>query len=222
MAVKSRLKVCADRIRDLENKLKDLSLRIQAKEEEREEISSRQKDLEQKIEDATRLAKKAEKRLMDIKTTREYRALQRELDDSKGSIKEMEDESVQCMEQIEELDAVISVLKKEHDEINRVYQTEREEAEAEMKEKEGWLKKLTSSREKIADQLEPRLFNRYEAILRSLSNQAVVPVEAMVCKGCNMNIPPQTYNELQRGDELKFCPHCERILYYKDTGDNVE
>ncbi|MEE9535799.1 MAG: C4-type zinc ribbon domain-containing protein, partial [Desulfobacterales bacterium] len=34
-----------------------------------------------------------------------------------------------------------------------------------------------------------------------------------VCQGCNVNIPPQLYNELQRFDTLMFCPHCQRIIY---------
>ncbi|MCD4805390.1 MAG: nucleotide-binding protein, partial [Desulfobacterales bacterium] len=30
--------------------------------------------------------------------------------------------------------------------------------------------------------------------------------------------PPQMYNDLQRCDSLKFCPNCQRIIYYwKDT-----
>jgi predicted nucleic acid-binding Zn-ribbon protein len=30
--------------------------------------------------------------------------------------------------------------------------------------------------------------------------------------GCNMQIPPQMYNLLFRGDDLHACPHCQRVL----------
>jgi hypothetical protein len=44
---------------------------------------------------------------------------------------------------------------------------------------------------------------------------AVAPVQQAICMGCHMNIPAQLFNELQRFDELRFCPHCHRIIYWK-------
>jgi predicted nucleic acid-binding Zn-ribbon protein len=41
----------------------------------------------------------------------------------------------------------------------------------------------------------------------------LVQVENAVCKGCYLNIPPQLYNELHRGNELRMCPHCHRLIY---------
>jgi hypothetical protein len=34
-----------------------------------------------------------------------------------------------------------------------------------------------------------------------------------------MNIPPQEYIEIQRGGSLKFCPHCHRIMYWKQVAE---
>jgi len=30
-----------------------------------------------------------------------------------------------------------------------------------------------------------------------------------------MNLPPQLYNTLYRGDDLITCPHCQRVLILK-------
>jgi predicted nucleic acid-binding Zn-ribbon protein len=46
---------------------------------------------------------------------------------------------------------------------------------------------------------------------------AVVPVKDAVCHGCNVNLPPQLYNELFRCDSLRFCPNCQRIIYIKNS-----
>ena len=51
---------------------------------------------------------------------------------------------------------------------------------------------------------------------------AIVDVKMQVCQGCNMNIPPQMYNELQRGISLKYCPSCERIIYWQDENERSE
>jgi uncharacterized protein len=44
-----------------------------------------------------------------------------------------------------------------------------------------------------------------------------VPVSDAVCNGCNVNLPPQLYNELQRSDTLRYCPNCQRIIYWKEA-----
>jgi predicted nucleic acid-binding Zn-ribbon protein len=41
-----------------------------------------------------------------------------------------------------------------------------------------------------------------------------VPAVNSICNGCNVNIPPQMYNELQRCKSVKLCPNCQRIIYW--------
>ena len=45
---------------------------------------------------------------------------------------------------------------------------------------------------------------------------AVVSVRNGTCQGCNMNIPPQLYNVLQRGVTVETCPSCHRIIYWEE------
>jgi hypothetical protein len=54
-------------------------------------------------------------------------------------------------------------------------------------------------------------FNTVKGLTRGTG---IAPVLDSICLGCNMNIPPQMYNELQRFDSIKFCPHCQRIIYW--------
>ena len=43
---------------------------------------------------------------------------------------------------------------------------------------------------------------------------AVVAVKDGTCRGCNMKVPPQLYNTIQRGSSLELCPNCHRIIYW--------
>ena len=45
---------------------------------------------------------------------------------------------------------------------------------------------------------------------------AVVSVRGGTCQGCNMNIPPQLYNVLQRGLSIETCPSCHRLIYWEE------
>ena len=44
----------------------------------------------------------------------------------------------------------------------------------------------------------------------------VAAVHAATCRGCNVSLPPQMYNDLQRNDRLKHCPNCDRIIYWEE------
>jgi predicted nucleic acid-binding Zn-ribbon protein len=59
------------------------------------------------------------------------------------------------------------------------------------------------------------MFKRYEKLREGCRGVAVVEARAGGCMGCNMQLPPQMYNNLHRGEELITCPHCQRILVLK-------
>ena len=67
-------------------------------------------------------------------------------------------------------------------------------------------------RKKIIDLLDKRLLARYDRIRRRFPN-AVVPVDRGTCMGCHVNVPPQVYINLLKGDEVLNCPNCQRIMY---------
>jgi predicted nucleic acid-binding Zn-ribbon protein len=61
------------------------------------------------------------------------------------------------------------------------------------------------------------LYRRVQA--KKSDHIGIASVCNAVCRGCNVNIPPQMYNELQRFDRLKNCPNCERLIYWdKEEG----
>jgi uncharacterized protein len=37
------------------------------------------------------------------------------------------------------------------------------------------------------------------------------------CSGCFMSIPPQLFVNVKKNTEIITCPHCSRILYYKEA-----
>jgi len=43
----------------------------------------------------------------------------------------------------------------------------------------------------------------------------VVEVRNGTCLGCHMNLPPQFFNELQRARDIRLCPNCHRILFWR-------
>jgi predicted nucleic acid-binding Zn-ribbon protein len=88
-------------------------------------------------------------------------------------------------------------------------------AKERMAEIEAKIAELRGERDKLAADVRPDVLKRYSNI-RMRRGLAVVSVRNGTCQGCNMNIPPQLYNVLQRGQTVETCPSCHRIIYWEE------
>ncbi len=77
------------------------------------------------------------------------------------------------------------------------------------------LSELRAEREKLATQVDAEALARYERILRSKGDTAIVPVQHGNCGGCHLQIPPQLIHNAKNGNELTSCDYCGRILYWQ-------
>ena len=77
------------------------------------------------------------------------------------------------------------------------------------------LKQLEEERQKLVRDTEPAALSRYERLMRSKSDFAVVPIRNGNCGGCHLNIPPQLAHNAKHGRELTSCDYCGRILYWQ-------
>ncbi len=213
--VKNAMAQCRQRVADAEEKLAYVAGHLAQQKEAKAELEKSQRELSSEASDIRALSKKSQERLNNIKNSREFKALQKEVADGKRRLSEIDDELMACMEKLEELDKVIGSLSDEEAALAEALAQEKEAAAAVLADSEARLGELSSARADVSGRLDPDLFIRYQLILKAAGGIAVVAVQNAVCRGCNMNIPPQAYNELQRGEDLRQCPHCERIIYWK-------
>jgi len=180
-----------------------------------EENGARRRELEAELEDEAAKIKDRQTKLMNVQTNREYQSLLKEIEDSKKACKDKEEESIHIMEQEE-------TLQKKIDELTNLVQAE-EGLLAEEQEKIAKLtagvqtkkKKIEKSRNTQAKKIPASLTNRYEQLRDRRNGIAIVGVTNGVCQGCFMNIPPQQYNEILRGEDLISCPTCQRMMYFQ-------
>ncbi len=60
------------------------------------------------------------------------------------------------------------------------------------------------------------MIGKYDLLRDRRNGLAIVNVLGGVCQGCFMNLPPQQYNILLRGDKMLDCPSCQRMLYHQE------
>ena len=69
-------------------------------------------------------------------------------------------------------------------------------------------------REDLAGSVDETLLKRYQLTKEQRQGQAVAFIENGICMGCQLEIPPQRFNLIQRNEDIYTCPNCHRILYY--------
>ena len=188
-----------------------------------EEFNKQYRALEADLQQNLSKIEKSHEKLRSVKTNKEYQSSLKEIDDIKSANSSLEDEMLEFLDKIEEAEKTLNDRKQYYNEIVDESNQEKEAIQREAQEREEKLVELESDRAAIAAELNTGLldvFNRVKA--KQIDQVAIVAVRNAVCLGCNMNIPPQIYNELQRCDSLKYCPSCERIIYWQDQEERPE
>jgi predicted nucleic acid-binding Zn-ribbon protein len=158
--------------------------------------------------------KKTQAKLRAVKTNREYQSLLKEIEEEKAKNSKIEDKMIECLDRMDEIEKNIAKKKDEYVQVSHSVMNEKEKIKQESEQGRITLSKLDKDRENVSRMIDPELLKKYSIIKKqNPGSLAVVPVKNALCHGCNVNLPPQLYNELFLGDSLKFCPNCQRIIY---------
>jgi len=153
--------------------------------------------------------------LMEVKTNREYQAMQKEIETAQAEIRKQED---RLLEQMIEFDEVTLHVKQAeqaclHDQAAN--EAERARLAAEFSDAQASIGRLAAERAALAAQISPPILAVFDRVLRHRKLSAVAPVRGGRCSACQILIRPQTVNELRRNEIIFQCESCHRILYYE-------
>ena len=173
------------------------------------------RDFEADIQMNLSQIKKSQEKQRSVKTNKEYQSILKEIEDVENKISLIEDEMIGCLEQMEAAEKVIASRKEEFLEFNDLIREEIISTEQTAAQNKKKLAELEIEIENVSVRINPELMEKYRFVKNKVKGAAVAAVSDANCQGCNLNIPPQVYNELRRSDTLNFCPHCQRIIYWK-------
>jgi hypothetical protein len=208
----------------LPEKASELDQALKARKEKTEEerqglegLNKLHKEKESELKQGQEKLRKAKERLLEVKTNKEYQAMLTEIDTVEKSNGRIEEEILVLYDRIDEKKGFVKSHEKDLKQYQGSYETERKQIDAELSSIDGELEIQQKKFETLVPGLKPDLLRRYEMIKGRRNGIAVVSARNAVCSGCNINLPPQLYNELQRSEELICCPNCNRILYWDET-----
>jgi predicted nucleic acid-binding Zn-ribbon protein len=155
--------------------------------------------------------------LMEVKTNKEYQAMQKEMAVAEQEVRSHEDRLLEHMERAEilaaELKRAESQLKAEQAAVAK----ERAGLDTEQVQLEQELARLTAQRSEVAEKISREALSLFERIAQSRRGLAVAEARDGLCTVCHVRLRPQVFNEVRRNDGLHQCDSCMRILYYAPT-----
>ena len=182
-----------------------------------DEVDLRRREVQEELEVDTLRLGKSQNRLSQIQTSREYSALIKEIEEIKRANKEREEEIEAARQEAQELRSAIEAKEKELQALEADAKAEKERMEEMVAGLEAEVARLEQEREAILPQIKPDLLSRYNFLRDKRAGIVVAAVVNSVCRGCNMNLPPQLCNELIRDDKVYTCPTCQRLIYHQDA-----
>jgi len=180
-----------------------------------EEKEKQKKLFEEELQEEQKRLKQTQARFMNLKGSRDYQILLREIEEMKKIIRQKEDELLKLMEELEKLQKDKEALLEEFNRVQKILEDETRQFEEFCKVTNQEKERLLQRREEIAKKISPAILRKYELLREKKGGIGIAAVDKGVCEGCFMAVPPQLYNELQKDNRFYECPHCKRIIYFK-------
>jgi hypothetical protein len=222
-SIKAKISNVDPRLQELDARLRDFKQVIDEQESIINELNQKYRNYETDVRMNVDRIKKSEAKLSSVKTNKEYQASLKEIDDLKEKNSKLEDVMIEFLDRIEDAENTLEAKMTEYAELQSRLNNEKETIRKETEAGKHQLEKLDVELNTVAAGIDAGLLATYNKTKLLQNNGiAIVAVKNAICQGCNVNIPPQMYNELQRGGSLKKCPICDRIIYWKDENKRPE
>jgi predicted nucleic acid-binding Zn-ribbon protein len=207
------IKVWPQKLEEMQGDLAKVEQMLDREKGQLLESESWRKRQEDQMKDEEAALLKAKQRSSMVKNAKELMANERELQTTRKLAQERQEEVLKLVDAVETAKKSIAQHADDLEGLRKHVGEEEAAAKVKVAELEAQIVEERKLREVAAARVRPDMLKKYSTI-RMRRGLALVPVRNGTCQGCNMNIPPQLYNTLQRGASLELCGNCHRIIYW--------
>lgn len=151
--------------------------------------------------------------LMEVKTNKEYLAMQHEISTAQEGVRGFEDKILEGLMAADELEreqkAADAALAEERTKVNEERTARQQEASRVGKE----IDELTRVRAQVVAEMSREAVALFDHVSRRGKGSVVAEARDGHCTACHVRLRPQVFNEVRRGDKLMQCESCQRILF---------
>lgn len=209
-----------NRISALEEELQSSKESLSILNNQKEELVKIRSQIESEISQNEESIKKSEEKLFEIKTHKEYQALQKEIAETKRLNSDHEENLLEEMEKIEKVEKEIIEKTEKLAAMEADYEEKIGEYTLELEEVKTAYDPKVKQKADTVQKLDPEILPLYEKILKKNNGEVLAVAKNEVCTGCYMNVPAQLFNEILTFTRIIQCPSCQKILYCEDESDS--
>lgn len=202
-------------IAELEQTLTVMRDTLAEREEQLSALHREKAELETALQAEQDNIRRSETNMKEIRTNKEYQAVGREIAAARKQVADIEEQLLQLVTRADDLQQQINALQQEAAACEEATTDGAAEKQTIIDRLQQGIDGAVVQREALVKGLGNNLVRRYTQLREQRRGIALAEVRDGSCLGCNMQLPPQLFNSLFKGDEMYFCPHCQRILLLK-------
>lgn len=212
-ALRDELEVLPEEVAVLQQRVEAMRKDFRKKEEELKKIQLKQKEQEVELQTKEENVKKYQAQLTQVKTNKEYTALQAEINSLKADNSMLEEKIIEFFDTVDangkETDRLKGMLTAEE----RALQEKTKEVEEKKAKLKNQISELEKKKSEQIKNVNPEIAALYEKIVKLRNGLALVQVQGDTCPACQIQLRPQVLNELKLKEKIVVCENCSRILF---------
>jgi predicted nucleic acid-binding Zn-ribbon protein len=152
--------------------------------------------------------------LMEVKTNREYQAMQHEIEIAQNEVRALEEKILERMLEADDLAAAVKAAEAKLASEQKGVDADRRALKAENVELTAFLEHSAVERATLVAAMDQQILAIFDLVARRRNGIAVAEARDGICTICHVRLRPQVFNTIRRNDEIVQCDSCQRILYF--------
>ena len=216
LKMEDELSSIPERLSKLESDFNEKSADLKKHEDNAKALQLKRKEKEGELQVKEDIIKKYTTQMYQVKTNKEYTALQEEIGRVKADSSLIEEALLKIFDQVDAENKEVATQKEFLKKEDIVMREEKKKLDADAIRVKSDLDILKAERAKLTVKIDQKILARYDRILANKDGLAVVPITGESCQGCFGHMPAQVINEVRLNTSIICCENCTRILYIEE------
>jgi hypothetical protein len=200
-------------LKTLDQSMAKVQANVKAKNAELAEIEKTQKQTLAALDINRDRLTRSTTRLESVQNSQEFTAVNKEIEQLKKQSGTLEEQLKKSNGDMDGVRKVVGDLTAQLEKVQKEREAQANVVSSQSGQIEKDLNALLSERSQYSSQVDPRTLSTYDRVRGARAGLGFVPAVAGRCKGCNMMVPPQLYNEIRKNLQVHSCPSCHRLLF---------
>ncbi len=189
---------------------------LQEAEEKLKSAQLRKKEKELDLKTKEEGVHKAQTQLYQLKTNQEYHLKLKEIESLKADISVAEEHILIALEEIDKISSQLAREKETLTADEKMFHEQLGTLEKIISDLTLQLQQLEEKRSTRIREIDKRILQQYDRLLKNRNGLALVPLLNGTCGGCYMSMMDETINQIKQYKEIITCPSCARMVYLKE------